>query len=59
MDGIEDGGDAMPETSNSMEELQDEAYVMRVIDEMGGARAILDDLGEFRQLVDRDVGGAA
>ena len=43
----------MPETSSKTKELQDEAYVLRVIEEMGGARAILDDLSEFRQLVDR------
>ena len=43
----------MPETSSNMKELQDEAYVMRIIEKMGGARAILDDLGEFRRLVDR------
>lgn len=31
----------------------DEAYIMKVVEDLGGPRAILDDLGDFRQLVDR------
>ena len=31
----------------------DEAYVMKVVGDLGGPKAILDDLGDFRQLVDR------
>ena len=39
--------------NNGSEPLLSEAEVMRLIEEMGGAKAINDDLREFRRLVDR------
>ena len=43
----------MTDTTNQYGSLCDPEYVMKVIEGMGGPRAIHEDLLEFRRLVDR------
>ena len=43
----------MSATANQTDGLLDEASVMKVVETMGGPGAILEDLGEFRRVVDR------
>ena len=39
--------------TNGPRSLSDAAYLVELVEDMGGAGAILDDLGEFSELVDR------
>ena len=43
----------MSETLDGTQDLRDEAYVMAVIEEMGGAQAIVDGIREFAKISSR------
>ena len=43
----------MAAETNGPRSLSDAAFLMELVEEMGGAGAILDDLCEFREIVDR------